>query len=266
MGYTGLMDYVPPFELEFYTRGFDCGYGGPQRLDSLANFFQECAGGHAQLLGLGVDRLRAEGKTWMLSRLDMRIDELPEAWRRVFVSTWPAGVERLFALRDIAMKSAEGRSLVRAVYAYLIVDLAARRPLRPERFFADTPFGAEGPRGADPHPVEGHRFSIPGATAFEVSFAQRASARHIDHNGHVNNAHIIDWLADAVPRRARGSGSLCALRVEFLAEALEGEDFEAAWSPVDEGAPGTEDAGGIVSELRRAGSGAVAARAWTLWS
>ena len=125
--------------LEFEIHGYDCGYGGPLRAFALVNFLQEAAGENATRLGFGMEDLHAKGWTWMLSRLDLRADELPRDGERVLVRTWPAGTRRLFALRDIEMLGPDGRRLVRAVYAYLIVDIAARRLLRPESVFGPSP-------------------------------------------------------------------------------------------------------------------------------
>ena len=213
--------------VEYDIHGFDCGYGGPLRVFALVNFLQEAAGINAARQGFGMGDLQAEGRTWMLSRLDLRVDELPRDGDRVLVHTWPAGAKKLFAMRALDMRSLDGRSLVRAVYAYLIVDIAARRPLRPEGLF-----GPVFPGTGESFPVPDYAFTIPDAESPTIEFAQRVRARHIDHNGHANNAHILNWLADAaapatsaVPVGVRGE--LAALRVEFLAEALEGDELVA---------------------------------------
>lgn len=237
-----------PLDVTYSVHGFDCGYGSGFRILSLANFLQEAAGLSASELGIGMESLQAGGRTWMLSRLDLRVDALPVEGDRVTVRTWPAGTERLFALRDLVMLDAAGTPFVRAVYAYLVVDLAARRPLRPERVLA-----------ADmkvdlPHPVADHRHSVPAAGATALAFEPVVRPACIDHNGHANNAWLIDWLVDAVPRAERGKG-LRELRVEFAAEALEGEKLEARWA---------RGGSGVLSELRR-GSDLVA-RAETVWA
>ncbi|HOX18454.1 MAG TPA: thioesterase [Spirochaetales bacterium] len=236
-----------PLDIPYEVHGFDCGYGSGFRVLSIANFLQEAAGRSASELGIGMEHLQAEGRTWMLSRIDLRVDALPAEGDRVTVRTWPAGTERLFALRDLTLLDAAGRSLIRAVYAYLVVDLAARRPLRPERVLA-----------ADmkvelPHPVADYRHSVPAAEGTELSFEPVVRPACIDHNGHANNAWLIDWLVDAVPRAERGSG-LRELRVEFTNEALEGEKLEARWA---------RGGAGVLTELRR-GSDLVA-RAETVW-
>jgi medium-chain acyl-[acyl-carrier-protein] hydrolase len=237
--------------LEFEIRGFDCGYGGPLGALSIANFLQEAAGVNAELLGFGMESMDARGWTWMLSRIDLRVDALPEEGEAVSVATWPAETRKLFALRDFAMRGSDGRSLVRAVYAYLVVDLAARKPLRPSSVFGDDP-----PAVIGPHPVPDFAFDVPPALDLETAYSQGVRGRHIDHNGHANNAHIVNWLVDAAAptgAEARGAGALSALRVEFLAEALEGDELLASRGR-PEASPFAPGAAAAVAELSRGGA------------
>jgi medium-chain acyl-[acyl-carrier-protein] hydrolase len=212
--------------IEYEVRGYDCGYGGPLGALSLANFLQEAAGVNADLLGFGMHEMGERNWTWMLSRLDLRVDELPREGERVSVTSWPSETRKLFAFRDFAMKGDDGRSLVRAVYAYLVVDLAARKPLRPSSVFGDDP-----PAVIEGHPVPDFSFDIPEAESWENAFSQSVRGRHIDHNGHANNAHIVNWLVDAAAGAASEHGGrveLAALRVEFANEALEGDEIVAS--------------------------------------
>ena len=245
--------------LEFDIHGYDCGYGGPLRAFALVNFLQESAGVNAAGLGFGMDDLHARGWTWMLSRLDLRVDEMPRDGERVLVRTWPAGTRKLFAYRDIEMRGESGRSLVRAVYAYLIVDMAARRPLRPE-----SVFGLTSPHPGDPHPVPDFAYDIPEAVDPIVVFTQRVRGRHIDHNGHANNAHLINWLVDAADS---GESGFSGLRVEFLAEALEGDELAASRGAAGRGASATLVPGlassPVVAELARGEAKVARALVWT---
>jgi medium-chain acyl-[acyl-carrier-protein] hydrolase len=257
--------------VEYEVRGYDCGYGGPLSVFSLANFIQEAAGVNAQLLGFGMEDMGERNWTWMLSRLDIRVDELPREGERVSVTTWPSEVRKLFALRDFEMKGADGRSLVRAVYAYLVVDLAARKPLRPSSVFGDDP-----PAVIKPHPVADYSFDQPAVAEWVPAFAQLVRGRHIDHNGHANNAHIVNWLADAAaesrasaqPKDGAGApaaaGELSALRVEFANEALEGDELLASRAALASSPFGLECA--AVSTAARLSRGdAIVGRALVGW-
>jgi medium-chain acyl-[acyl-carrier-protein] hydrolase len=248
----------PIDSLEFEVRGFDCGYGGYFRAFALANFLQEAAGKSAARLGFGMDDLHAKGRTWMLSRLELRVHELPVEGERVTVRTWPAGAKKLFAMRAIEILGSGGsRGLVRAVYAYLIVDIAARRPLRPQ-----SVFGAEFPGEGLGLPIPDYSFDIPAADDAAFRFSQTVSGRHIDHNGHANNAHIIDWLVDAASAgavagpRAVGLGGeeLRGLRVEFANEALEGDTLEARSLRLQGASPFEGASSSYATELLRDGA------------
>jgi medium-chain acyl-[acyl-carrier-protein] hydrolase len=250
------MDFVEPLVLEFDVRGFDCGYGGPLRPFALANFLQEAAGAHASRLGVGISELLERRMTWMLSRLDIRVDGSPREGERVSVSTWPAGAERLFAMRDFLMRGEYGRVLARAVYAYLVVDAEARKPLRPQALLGDREL-----RGREAHPVEDYRFDVPDAGPESICFAQRAWGRHIDLNGHVNNAYILEWLADAPPPRSREGLRLASVRAEFKSEVIAGDVLEASCARL--GAEGAGPGADFVSTLSR--GGAAVARALASW-
>jgi medium-chain acyl-[acyl-carrier-protein] hydrolase len=239
---------------EFKVHGFDCGYGGPLRAFAMANFLQDAAGANAAEHGFGMGDLQARGQTWMLSRLELRVDEPPRDGETILVRTWPAGTRRLFAMRAIDIRrpgsgGALGESLVRAVYAYLVVDLAARRPIRPE---TALPGGI--PCADEPLPVPDYAFDIPEAAEGVAAFSQRVRGRHIDHNGHANNAHLVNWLVDASAPEGSGPDELVlsALRVEFAAEALEGDELVALRAPLADSAYGAELAPvTAVAELRR---------------
>jgi acyl-ACP thioesterase len=243
------MATFPPYSMERTVRGHDCGYGGPLRVLPLINYFHEAAWHHAITLGLGIGHLQDVGRTWMLSRLEVRIDAPPHAGDRVTVTTWPTGLERIFAMRDFAMHAADGRTLARAVYAYLIVDLATRRPVRPDRHV-----DGDWPTSDVPHAIERFDLKVPRAETLTPAFSQQVMSRHLDDNGHANNVHLVGWLADAVPRDLRAAGTPSVVRVEFLREVLEGEVVEAVWEV---------SGAGVVTELRRGTD--VVARAYTEW-
>ena len=128
--------------------GYDCGYGGPFKPLSLANYFQEAAGDHAAKLGIGMDDMFPRGLTWMLSRIDIKAERLPSKGDRVTVKTWPSGTSKVFALRYMELLDEAGNLMAGALYEYLIVDFNSRRIVRPEKFITAEMLG--GPRAPYP--------------------------------------------------------------------------------------------------------------------
>ena len=231
------MSGITPMEIPFTIHGFDCGYGGALRPLALANIFQEAATINANHLGFGAAGMGAKNQTWMLSRLDIRVDREPRENEKVVARTWPAGFERLFARRDFELLGEDSsQPIARAAYAYLVIDLEARRPLRPQNAI-DAALICD-----RPHALADARFSVekPETNAiWTETFSVTAMDRHIDHNGHVNNAHLIAWLCDAPPADQRATGQLSALRVEFAQEVLMGDTLQAVWTalPPQDGRP-----------------------------
>ncbi|HEX2758798.1 MAG TPA: acyl-ACP thioesterase domain-containing protein, partial [Thermoanaerobaculia bacterium] len=92
----------------FRIRASEMGPDARLRLPALFDLFQETAGNHATALGWGSDVLLARGQTWILSRLTLKLAALP-AWRdEIAVETWPAGVHRLWALREFRVTARDG--------------------------------------------------------------------------------------------------------------------------------------------------------------
>jgi len=231
---------IQPLEIRYDVRGYDCGYGGPLKPFAIANFFQEAAGAHAATLGIGMEDMWARGLTWMLSRIDIRIESLPRQGERVIARTWPSGTKRLFAQRCLELVGESGEKFAGAMYEYIIVEMATRRVLRPERNlpldlstdypwpFDDLEPGIEASRFAaiEKGSVEDSSSAVGGAVGqdreqFAHVFTLEARARHIDYNGHVNNAHFVNWLCDAVPLEE--NQRFGRIKVDFVHEILKGE-------------------------------------------
>jgi acyl-ACP thioesterase len=189
--------------------------------------------------------------TWILSRLRLWIDRLPAAGERLEVRTWPTGVERLFALRDFEVLDAQGRRIAAAVSAWLILDTAARRPVRIQSVF-DPPAAGETPRALDTG--IGKLPALEGADR-ETPLIVRLS--DLDTNAHANNARIAEWVVEGIGHDAWKRSCIRSLDVDFMAEALHGD----AVSSRSRVMPG----GQYLHSLVRSGDEREIARARTVW-
>lgn len=234
---------VKPHETPHIVRGYECGYGGALRPFSLANFFQEAAGAHAAQLGLGMEAMLALARTWMLSRIDIEIDRLPKTCDEVLIRTWPHGTERIFAQRCMELLDSSDNLLAGALYDYFIYDIERERPLRPERIldpdlrgdrplpYADLAPGLQ-EQGLFPAELPDN----PQDSGWHQAFALDVAPRHIDNNGHVNNAYFISRLCDAIPPEERVGRLLRRIKVDFVSEARRGESLRACWRFDENGA------------------------------
>jgi medium-chain acyl-[acyl-carrier-protein] hydrolase len=224
---------------------------GTLAVGALCDYLQEAAGNHAGSHGVSIARLKERHLTWVLSRLRLRIDRLPSAGEHLEVRTWSTGVERLFALRDFAVLDAQGRRIAAAVSAWLILDTAARRPVRIQSVF-DPPGSGETPRALDAGIEKLPALEEPDR---ETPLIVRLS--DLDANAHANNARIAEWVVEGVGRDAWQRSLIRGLDVDFLAEALLGDSVASRAAAMADGR--------FLHSLVRAADGREIARARTFW-
>jgi medium-chain acyl-[acyl-carrier-protein] hydrolase len=193
---------------------------------ALGNFLQETAGNHAAHLGWSIERLLADGLTWVLARLHVDIRQTPR-WRdELRISTWPSGSLRAYAVREFRITDDTGAERGVGTSGWLLVDARSRRPRRPPQEVAEIAALAP-PRTLD------DRFErLPELPTCEG--AHRIVASFLDHdlNDHVNNVTLVRWALEATPEALLRAHELAALEVEFRGECLAGETVDASAAPL----------------------------------
>ncbi len=212
----------------FRVRADEIDLHGRAAVSAVCNWLQEAAGNHAQALGWGIEQLVAEQLTWVLARLHLRLDRLP-SWRDdVAVTTWPAGADRLYAVREFRIEDGSGVVGV-ATTGWVLVHLGRRRPVRPPAALAAL--GRDGPGRALVDrfgPLE-----PPAAVEHEQRFTVRFG--DVDLNRHANNVRLIGWALETLPLEVLDR-PLVELEVDFRAEAPLGATVQAVAELVPGGA------------------------------
>jgi acyl-ACP thioesterase len=237
---------------EFAVRSYDLGRDRRLRLQALCNYLEESAALHAEILGLGFERLLARGLAWVLVRLRLSLIGLPPGGQRVRVETWPVERDGLRFRRDFLLADEAGRILARAVSHWAMLDLATRRVERmPEIISGIRP---ENPRRA----LEDGDIRIPAlrrgwdeGPIFPVRLAD------IDQNRHVNNSRYLDFILEAAEAYGRDAG-LAGLDVLFRAEALRGDVIGSRTAPEKSGRT-------LLHSLYRLSDGLELVRARSVW-
>ncbi len=178
----------------------------------------ETAGRHAEKLGVGVRDLHAKNLTWVLARLHVQVEALPEAGAEVRIATWPSGRHRIFAVRDFRLQDGSGGELLRATSAWALMNLETRRPARLD---PHLPFFASHPQRT----IAGDFPPLPPPFAQARRRSHRAEPDDIDLNDHVNNTVYLGWALRSVPAGAHSWRPL-ELEASFLDEARLGDEVE----------------------------------------
>lgn len=200
-----------PWTETFRVRAYETDPHGLVAVQTLCNYFQESAANHAGALDVSVERLTPLGWMWVLSRLFIEVDRYP-AWRSdVQVETWPSGEDGLYARREFLLRDGRG-AFGRGTSAWLLVDVARRRPVRIPGFIQEIAL----PERTRPVELPSDRLKTPS----EVDFTQRFRVRYsdLDVNRHVNNSRYVEWAVESVPPDVLHDAEIASLDLYFRAE------------------------------------------------
>ncbi len=236
---------------DFIVRSYEVDWDGRLLLPVLFNYFEEAAGRHADELGVGLERLKLDGISWVLARMRFELEGLPRELEKVRVRTWPVGVDRLQFRRDFLLLGEQGGVLARAVSQWVVMNLETRRLERFPGFIAEL--RPENPAQAMPDvkPRNPAQADSPILGHFDVRKSD------IDRNRHVNNVRFIGWILESVPEDA-GYDRLRGFDIAFKAEARYGDSVLAR------GQAGQEP-GEFLHSLCRISDGQELVRARSLW-
>jgi len=182
---------------------------------ALARLLQEVAARNAAGLGYGYEDLVANGHGWVLHGLLIRIERLPRFDERVTVTTWPRALNRLHALRDYRIAGTDGEPIGAASSAWFVMDLAKRRPVRPDRY-KDRDWQPERALDRDPGPV-------PQIEAADREVRLPVRFADLDLNGHVNNSHYLDFAIETHDTDWLREREIREIEMTFLAEGRRGD-------------------------------------------
>ena len=213
---------LPVWKEQFRVRHSEVTRNGFLRTDVFFDYMQEVAANHAKHIGVGLEALNSIGLMWVLSRLKLQVFRTPLLGETVAVTTWPSGIERLFATREFLLADENGETVARASSCWLLLDKTRMHPRKVlETLPAKLPDNSARkrnftnldklPRLPVSHPV---RIQIPESM--------------IDVNQHMNNARYIAGMFDWLAETCRMAPQIAEVQVNFIAGTAAGALLETA--------------------------------------
>jgi medium-chain acyl-[acyl-carrier-protein] hydrolase len=202
-------------------------------IQTLCKVMQEAAWDHALAFGLGYSQMLDRGLAWVLSRLKIRVFDFPRWGDNIRIRTWPAGVHRIFALRDFQVLDEAGAFMAEAASAWLILDEKSRRPTRIEPLFHEMRIPAQESLFDFEENLE--RLPSPQGYRMQPFFPVRFS--DLDWHNHVNNSKYLEWILDSYTLEFHTHFQVAALRINLLSETHYGDEISICTQKLEDDPP-----------------------------
>ena len=188
------------------------------RSSVLARVLQDAAIIHAEDLGVGRNVGLAKDALWVVTRLAMDIQRLPEWGEKVILRTWPGETRHGLFPRYFEITTDSGEELLKASTIWLLMHATDRRMLDPKAIGMEV----SGQNREGQLPIPARRVPFPAEMSAETVRCVQYS--ETDVNGHMNNTRYLDWSDDLLPVEFHETHSLKKLWVEYRSEILCGQE------------------------------------------
>lgn len=208
----------------YMISGYVMDMKGRATLQILCNFMWETAGNHGYAIHTktvkdGIGSFYKKGEFWLLSRFYIKIYQYP-SWNDVlYIRTWVKGSDKLFALRDFQLIGGDGNIIGEATSAWLLVDIASRRPRRLNNHIGS------GFILPDTHAVNRRLNKIQPLTKPVASPFFQVRYSDLDLNNHVNNIKYINWILNDYPYKILSEYEIDDFEINYIAESFYGDEI-----------------------------------------
>ena len=214
---------VEPFHVDFTGRMF---------LGILGNHLLNAAGRHSHRRGWGISELNEAHYTWVLSRLCIEMNEMPQQYETVCIETWVESVMRLFTHRNFAILRPDGTAYGYARSVWAMIDMETRKPCDLLTLYDGDILNYVVSPEEKACPIEGH-------SPFRIREAelQRTIDTHysdVDINGHINSIKYIEHILDLFPGERFQQQGIGRFEIAYKAEAYMGDRLSFYVQSTDE--------------------------------
>jgi len=166
--------------------------------------------------------------TWVLSRFHFEQLRPVRQGETLTLKTWPFGIQRLYAIREFEGHDERGLPVVRATSGWLLLELPALRPLRPQAYLESIQV----------HPqrvLEDDFSSFPKMRGDDAELEPPFHVRwhDLDINQHVNNTVYPRWAIEAMPPALLQSSWCRRMQIHFRGMVKAGDRVSVTSSQPD---------------------------------
>ena len=207
---------------EFTAEPFHCDFSGRLFLGHLGNQMLNAADFHSTDRGFGMKYLMTIKRSWVLSRLAIEMEEMPEQYEHFTVETWVESAMRYFTRRNFSVTGSNGRVYGYGRSVWAMIDTESRQPT--DIFSIDNEAIKNWIVVDKPCPIDsGGRVKMSDNAGFVRSID--INYNDIDINGHLNSVKYIEHVLDLWDIPWYREHRLKRFEIAYVAEAHQGDQL-----------------------------------------
>jgi len=184
--------------------------------------FQDMAGAHADMIGVGYDEVYGKHNlVWVIlfEQLEV-VSRLPKFNEEVYVNTWPKRQYKLEFEREYEIRDMDNNLLIKGISNWVLIDATKRRIARTD----SISFNGEYIDKCNYLEKQPRRLNL---VCNEVikSLEYKVLLTDLDHNGHMNNARYLDAIYNLF-FDDKNKKSFKKVQIAFVHEAYYGQTIK----------------------------------------
>lgn len=210
------------YEVSYKVRSYEVDHHQEASISTICNYFQEAAGLHARELEFDISDLQEKGLTWILYKLQVKVQTFPKRWESIKVTTWPSTGDGLRAYRDYELHNDNGELLASGLSQWMVLDIRKKRPVKMPEELMNSRFKT------DKHVLDLHKSNLVDLSPEDSTFITTAGLNDLDMNRHVNNVRYIDWMTGYNYPKKDEAKKCDELIVQYVSETKAGDKIYLA--------------------------------------
>lgn len=204
------------FTFRAYQQDIDC--TNRMSLSAIVRALLNAACMAADDNAFGTIQLNQKGLTWVLSRLSLKLDRLPQSESNFNVTTWIESCNNIVSTRNFLMTDENGVELGSACSMWSIIDVQTRQPinLMTQNYLVEAIQGDKIDCARPRH--------IPMTNEPDSCWEHRVVYSDLDFNHHVNSTRYVDWMMNALPISVVENNEIMGCTINYSAESYYGEN------------------------------------------
>lgn len=204
----------------FMAEPFHCDFSKRLFMGHLGNHMLNAADFHSTERGFGMTYLNPIHKTWVLSRLAIEMEEMPEQYDRFYVETWVESAMRYFTNRNFRVSGEDGRVYGYGRSVWAMIDTDTRQP-QDIMAVRDGDISNWIETGKECPIEKGSRVKM----ADDAGFVRTIDTHYndVDVNGHINSVKYIEHVLDLFSLEHYRENRIRRFEIAYVAESHYGD-------------------------------------------